>query len=538
MIENLSCCVSLQVVNFSRNAFSSVESIKHLTQCSSIENVDLTNNNIEGDVIREVFQYMPKLVALSINGNPATQVQSFRKIAITSIPKLAYLDRPVDELERIGAEAFIQGGIEAEKEAKEKYREKQKQDRLDEMNAFREWQQKELERRKGLGELGKRSYVSDFTPEEIQIREAEAKKAADDEKKMLALGIGKIGARFWQMQGQNDSNGDPLQRAVDSLLAEENNLKQSNNETYNEEIITTSTENNESFLPPLPPTKEEEEKEKEKDVVVILKEEVRVQEIIEEIQEIKIDHDNNNEEEVEQEEQEEEGESQDVRDQRVAESVRIYLYQQEQKREKLARGLTTSNQSDHPIVSSTWEGNSLINHLSQSSSSTTKLKSVYWTEWMDMKLAEFVRSSFFDFSVVADSFHSYLTNDEFFRFSPTGTVKHEEMKFVLRNLTSEDCRLRWAELDASRWSVQAEVVEEGDAIPIVSSIPIYKVCIQPEVLGKGHGAQPSYQAMASMVSGTMPAYLKVPVSFPSTSEYEEDADGDETENGESLENLD
>ena len=43
--------------------------------------------------------------------------------------------------------------------------------------------------------------------------------------------------------------------------------------------------------------------------------------------------------------------------------------------------------------------------------------------------------------------------------------------------------------------------------------------------------------MASMVSGTMPAYLKVPVSFPSTSEYDEDIEGD-GEGEESLENLD
>lgn len=523
-IENLACCTALQIVNFSRNALSTVEAISHLIECTSIENVDITHNNLDGDVVQEVFCHMSNLVALSINGNPTTQnTPSFRKKAITSIPKLAYLDRPIDELERLGAEAFISGGIEAEKTVKEEYRERQKQNRIDEMNIFREWQKNELERRKNCGDIGKRCYVSDFTEEERAQRDAEAKKAADDEKKMLSLGIGKIGARYWQLQGQSGSNEDILQKAVDSLLAEEEKEKQVLAAADNE--LPQLPPPVEQLIPSIPSPPTENTKEDESSNLSNKNESLAV-----EVEPLPSQPRDQGEEDKESTEAEE---SQETRDERVAESVRIYLHQQEklrEKREKQAKGLTSDEDISVPL-SSTWD-----------CIAPPDLRRVYWTEWMDLKLAEYVRNCLFDFALVASSFHSSLTNDEFLRAYPPGTIKHEEMKFTLSNLTHEDCRLRWAELDASRWSVVASVegaTDDINGLPVAtaSSVPVYRVCIQPEVLGKGHGAQPSFQAMSSMVAGSLPAYLKVPVSFPSTSEYDEGGEDDAVA-GESLENLD
>jgi hypothetical protein len=543
-IENLSCCPALEIVNFSRNAFASVEAISHLAECLSIENVDLTNNAITGDVVRDVFQLMPNLVALSLNGNPATQLPSFRKLAITAIPKLAYLDRPVDELERIGAEAFASGGAEAEMAAKEEYRERQKQSRANEMNAFREWQKTELERRKGSGEIGKRCYVSDFSEEELAQREAEAHKAAEDEKRMIALGVGKIGARYWQLQGSGNGSGhegDDLQRAVDSLLEEEHRAQQAMANAIAEELPTppsapphapavfTTDLVSQEPRPPTPPPLSDEEPAGAAAA--------------------DIEEDKDEGEEEKDEEQREEEESQEVRDQRVAESVRIYLRQQEQQREKRETSSSVSSSlSTTPLsLSSTWD-------LSRATSFGLP-RGLYWSEWMDLKLAEFVRSSLFDFAAVSASFAAFLSDSEFPRLCPPGTVKHEEMKHTLSHLSAEDCRLRWAELDASRWSVMPSTTaaavalgedDSSDSLPVAtasaalaSSVPVYRVCIQPQVLGKGHGAQPSFQAMSSMVAGAMPAYLKVPVAFPSTSEFEEPETGDDQEEAQdSLEHLD
>eukprot|EP01035_Chromulina_nebulosa_P017821 gene17821-23431_t len=59
---------------------------------------------------------------------------------IYHIPKLVYLDRPIDEIERIGANAFMTGGHEAEVAAKNEYRELKNKQRLKEMEDFRIWQ--------------------------------------------------------------------------------------------------------------------------------------------------------------------------------------------------------------------------------------------------------------------------------------------------------------------------------------------------------------------------------------------------------------
>jgi hypothetical protein len=53
------------------------------------------------------------------------KIPSYRKTLITKIRALTYLDnKPVDESERIGADAFFEGGLEAERKARAIYKEK------------------------------------------------------------------------------------------------------------------------------------------------------------------------------------------------------------------------------------------------------------------------------------------------------------------------------------------------------------------------------------------------------------------------------
>ena len=144
-VENLSQCTSLQTLNLSRNALTDTASLQHLTHCHSIDNLDLTHNAIDGtDIIDAIFCNMSGLVTLSVNGNPLAQTPSFRKLTIVAIPKLGYLDRPVDEVERLGAQAFVRGGVEAERLAREAWKEQQRQSRRNEMEAFRTWQRDQL----------------------------------------------------------------------------------------------------------------------------------------------------------------------------------------------------------------------------------------------------------------------------------------------------------------------------------------------------------------------------------------------------------
>ena len=250
-----------------------------------------------------------------------------------------------------------------------------------------------------------------------------------------------------------------------------------------------------------------------------------------------------------------EEESQEVRDQRVQESLEIWRRQQAEIRDReMARTASEmSGGGGNQMMSDQTERNDQPNGSTISSTLSSRYRTsstwdsthevvpaspraVYWTEWMDLKLAELVRTCVFDFPAIAKAFQEVVSTEEEFRKVPGyGLQRHAELQAVLSGLTAEACRLRWADLDARRWGDSepdgVSPGEEGRDCP-----PVYRVCVKPDELGKGHGAQPSYQAMASIASGSFPSYLKVPAAFPSTAEFE---DGDDTDNDDaSLEKLD
>ena len=140
-IENLSCCPNLQTLNIAHNTLSNVASIEHLKDCPLLNNIDITNNRLEADeALFETFSGIPSLAALSVNGNDITKVPSFRKRMIASIARLGYLDRPIDQQERVFAEAFVSGGAEAEAAARAQWKLDAEQKRIDELATFKAWQ--------------------------------------------------------------------------------------------------------------------------------------------------------------------------------------------------------------------------------------------------------------------------------------------------------------------------------------------------------------------------------------------------------------
>ena len=126
-IDNLSCCPNLQTLNISHNHLSNIESIEHLQYCIQLNNIDLTNNRLINDEnMIHIFTKIPSLTSLSVNGNEITKISHFRKKMIASLsPRLSYLDRPIDDLERVTSAAFVQGGPEAENIARQNYRDAQ-----------------------------------------------------------------------------------------------------------------------------------------------------------------------------------------------------------------------------------------------------------------------------------------------------------------------------------------------------------------------------------------------------------------------------
>jgi dynein assembly factor 1 len=130
-IENLHCCPKLSDVNFSNNFLESLDSVRHLTLCKNISVLDLSNNKISDEGIIDILKQMPNLGVLYLKGNPVVgKIQSYRKVMISSLPNLNYLDdRPVFEEERLCAIAWSKGGIHAEMEERRRIKEEKEEKR-------------------------------------------------------------------------------------------------------------------------------------------------------------------------------------------------------------------------------------------------------------------------------------------------------------------------------------------------------------------------------------------------------------------------
>lgn len=88
--------------------------------------MDIANNYLEKneDELLSIFSNMPNLKVLYLHGNEITRnIKNYRKLLINTLKNLTYLDnRPVDEGDRLGSEAFFRSGLDEERKVREEYR--------------------------------------------------------------------------------------------------------------------------------------------------------------------------------------------------------------------------------------------------------------------------------------------------------------------------------------------------------------------------------------------------------------------------------
>ena len=554
IIENLSCCPMLQTINLSKNALSKLENISHLQECLALHTIDLMDNQLDGDILPYLIN-IPALVSVALNGNPTTRTASFRKKLIAAMPRLCYLDRPVEEQERLGAVAFVEGGAEAEAAVRERYREDQKTKRIQEMETFRNWQKEQQKARaEAIAQGLSRGGITEFTAEEIRHRQIEADEAARAEKELVGLGIGKVGAKYWAIEGQHGEGGynfDALDRAVSEIKAENTRIEsaasdtvdveevkielntadisEGNNETSKINAISSPSKqvsasdilssaiNSEKSLPVEPPDLSSA--------------------ISDKFEDFSVDDDSapedHNADPISSSETDaefvglSEQQQQNIREQRVADSLAIYYRQRETEKQKasghqsgmLIAGANHAQLSPNNTISQTWTtSNQSKESANLSVKETNTARPLYWSETMDLKLAELVRKHVFKFDKISDEMKGLAEDGA---LGGDANLRKEK-------ITVDSCRLRWTQLDARQWA-ELDEKSKNAAETGFSALPVYKVHVQVDSLGKGHGSQPSFSALTSMAKGAAPSYLTPPSTFPSVADYGNDSEEDDEE---------
>jgi dynein assembly factor 1, axonemal len=123
-IENLQFNSNLNTLNLSNNLIGNngIEDFQKLSEYPWISCLELTNNKIADIEIIEVLKKMTNLTVLYLKGNPVCkEIPYYRKRMINELNNLKFLDdRPIFEDERRCAEAFMNGGVQSEKEERQK----------------------------------------------------------------------------------------------------------------------------------------------------------------------------------------------------------------------------------------------------------------------------------------------------------------------------------------------------------------------------------------------------------------------------------
>jgi hypothetical protein len=130
---------TLQTLNVSKNLLTTADSIHELSCCVSLETLDLSNNFLQGEDVLDSIAEVPSILSFKLAGNPVMSAPQLRKRMICRIPRLVYLDRPIFEIDRLAAEAWGRGGLDAENDARERYKESRRKQTEQEQIEFREW---------------------------------------------------------------------------------------------------------------------------------------------------------------------------------------------------------------------------------------------------------------------------------------------------------------------------------------------------------------------------------------------------------------
>ncbi|KAH8244261.1 hypothetical protein KR026_004291 [Drosophila bipectinata] len=138
-IENIGTDILpvLNTLNIASNYLKDAESLSNLVQCKTLSVLDLSNNRIDDILIVKIFEQMPNLKVLVLQGNPVvSRLPQYRKTLILACKELTYLDsRPVFARDRACAEAWKREGYEGERKENKRWNRAERRKIIDSVNS-------------------------------------------------------------------------------------------------------------------------------------------------------------------------------------------------------------------------------------------------------------------------------------------------------------------------------------------------------------------------------------------------------------------
>jgi len=123
-ISGLSALPALATLNLANNHLTTADDLAGLLECPALRVIDLQNNRLDDPRVLDVLEALPQLSVLQLGGNPVVPtIPQYRRTTVSRCRALAYLDdRPIFEEERLATDAWVVGGLPAEREERRRQR--------------------------------------------------------------------------------------------------------------------------------------------------------------------------------------------------------------------------------------------------------------------------------------------------------------------------------------------------------------------------------------------------------------------------------
>lgn len=180
-VKNLSSLPLLETLQLAHNSISSYSALEHLSECKLVSVLDLSHNKISDPAVIDLFERMPNLRVLNLMGNPVSRnIRFYRKTLTVRLKALTFLDdRPVFPRDRACAEAWHMGGIEAEKEERQRWVNRDREKIQASVNYLMNIRQQAEQKRRQEGEKSEdeeanqgnlENHLQDQKPEENSVK--------------------------------------------------------------------------------------------------------------------------------------------------------------------------------------------------------------------------------------------------------------------------------------------------------------------------------------------------------------------------------